>query len=489
MWEAPTPELILTPVSPSGTSFKLPTEFSPVTPTGPGGVGDGDGGENGDGGGGGHGKREWKEPSNKESAMAILKSNYLNVLIIFVPISWALHFAKVGDTAVFLTSFFGIIPLASLLGFGTEELTMRVGPTIGGLVNATLGNVVELIVAILALVKCELRIVQSSLLGSILSNILLVLGCCLFLGGARFSELYFKVGAAQLNGTILFMAVTSVLIPFGFHAAFDASIMDETEKPDLLKISRGTSIILILIYFGYLLSQLKTHKFLYDEERPGESFRPPEEGYKVKMFKNIYLMRSVASNIDQINREAKRSDEMVKVEEEEEEQPQLNKLFIALLLTSVAGLVGLTSEFLVDSINGFAEKGGISQEFVGLIMLPIVGNAAEHWSAITAAWKGRMDLSMGIAIGSGIQISVFVIPLLVVIGWVIGKPLSLLFDPFEALSLFLGVLVTTQVIQAGRTTFLSGWCLLAIYTLIALAVWFYPQTAAANLALDFFTCS
>ncbi len=148
--------------------------------------------------------------------MAIIKASWLNVLLVFIPVSWALHFAGTSDTVVFVMSFLAIIPLAKLLGFGTEELSLRVGQTIGGLLNATLGNVVELIVAILALVKCELQIVQSSLLGSILSNVLLVLGMCFFAGGLRFSEQSFGDAGAQINSSLLLISVIGRRMRF-FH--------------------------------------------------------------------------------------------------------------------------------------------------------------------------------------------------------------------------------------------------------------------------------
>lgn len=217
-----------------------------------------------------------------------------------IPVSWALHFAAADkQVAIFVTAFIAIIPLAQLLSYGTEEIALRVGQTVGGLLNASLGNAVELIVAIIALFQCEYTIVQTSLVGSVLSNILLVLGTCFFVGGLRFKEQEFKQTAAQLNTSLLAMAVISALIPAGFHATLGEDIKDDMERSDLLKMSHGVSVLLLIIYGGYLYFTLSSHKHLYDDE------------------------------------------------DAEEEQPTLNvPMAIGLLVVSTV-LVGVTSEWLV----------------------------------------------------------------------------------------------------------------------------------------------
>jgi len=196
-----------------------------------------------------------KAPTTMQSLKAVLFASWLNVLLVCVPISFALHFAKVSDLAIFLVSFFAIIPLAKLLGFATEEAALRVGQSLGGLLNATLGNAVELIVAILALVKCEIEVVQSSLLGSILSNLLLVLGCCFFVGGLRYSEQGFSEASSQVNSSLLVIAVFAILVPAGFHFALDNTLDDITERDDVLAMSRGLAVILLSIYVVFILFQ------------------------------------------------------------------------------------------------------------------------------------------------------------------------------------------------------------------------------------------
>lgn len=219
-------------------------------------------------------------PTHYRSFVNIIKYSPLNILLLCIPVSWALHFAldqtqKFAQLVTFIMSFLAIMPLAALLSYGTEEVALRVGETLGGLLNATLGNAVELIVAILALTQCQLVITQTSLIGSILSNLLLVLGMCFFVGGIRFREQEFQQTAAQLNSSTLAMAVIAVLIPAGFHATLvlgrpRIDVTDDLERSELLKISRGGSIILLFIYAGYLYFQLGSHTHLYASEADEE---------------------------------------------------------------------------------------------------------------------------------------------------------------------------------------------------------------------------
>ncbi|KAK0551867.1 hypothetical protein OC845_001944 [Tilletia horrida] len=354
-----------------------------------------------------------KAPSYGQSLVAIMKYSWINVLLVFIPVSWALHFAIDNDIVIFVTSFLAIMPLAALLAFGTEEIAMRVGQTLGGLINATL-----------------VTIVQTSLVGSVLSNILLVLGCCFFAGGIKYREQEFKMTAAQLNSSLLLIAVIAVLIPAGFHTAL-GRLDDNVERSDILKMSRGTAVLLLLIYGAYLFFSLSSHKEFFDDA------------------------------------------------EEEEEEPSLNFPMAVILLITATVLVGVTSEWLVSAINGVAER-GVSKTWIGLILLPIVSNAAEHVTAVTVAVKDKLDLSMGVAVGSSIQIALFVFPLLVVIAWIANKPLSLLLDPFVAVVLFLSVLVVNSALSDGRSNYMEGLTLIMIYLIIAVVFWFVTDDAVAG---------
>lgn len=205
------------------------------------------------------------------------------MLLVFIPVGWALHFVKSGgnksisDTAVFCVNFIAIIPLAGLLGFSTEEVAMRVGQTLGGLINATLGNAVELIVAIIALIKCEIAVTQSSLIGSILSNLLLVLGMCFFAGGIKYSEQTVKGTVGQLNASLLLVSVIAVLIPSAFHFSInssntqngDARLTQEVEQKDILSMSHGVAVILLVIYCSSLIFQVRTASVIVADSRCG----------------------------------------------------------------------------------------------------------------------------------------------------------------------------------------------------------------------------
>ncbi|CUA71895.1 Putative vacuolar cation/proton exchanger 4 [Rhizoctonia solani] len=416
-------------------------------------------------------KKIVKNPTYMSSLRAIVTETYLSILLVFIPIGWALHFHKRDNyVAVFVTNFLAIIPLAKLLGFATEELALRVGQTIGGLLNATFGNAVELIVAIVALIKCELRVVQSSLIGSILSNLLLVLGMCFFAGGTRYSEQGFMASAAQLNSSLLTISVIAVLLPAAFHFATNQQA-DPDEGLDILRMSHGVAIVLLLIYAGYLFFQLWSHAHLYDEgEHAG--FAEPSTAYP-KNGKSLGGLAMRAIGRKKVDEEQPAQEEP-KVEEEEVEEPKLNVVSAVGLLVAITVLVAFTAEYLVDSIDGLTAGGSISKEFVGLILLPIVGNAAEHVTAVTVSVKDKLDLSIGVAVGSSIQIALFVIPLLVVIAWGMGKPLTMLNDPFESVVLFLSVLVVNYVVSDGKSNWLEGFILMMLYVIIAVAFWYYP---------------
>ncbi|POW12546.1 hypothetical protein PSHT_08052 [Puccinia striiformis] len=472
-------------------------------------------------------KLSQSNPTYKQSFDAIIRSSWLNLLLVFIPISWALHFATPNqDAAIFTTCMLAIIPLAKLLGFGTEEIAMRVGQTLGGLLNATLGNAVrltvlstsrsitthrlkylgqvELIVAILALVKCELVVVQSSLLGSILSNLLLVLGMCFFAGGVRFSEQAFSITAAQLNSSLLIMSVIAILIPAGFHAAF-SNLNDSVEGPDVLKMSRGDirhppghlwSALFLPVRSMMKLVQLINSRIMKrqtstsSQEHQGHT---TWTGHKILRPSNSVRAQQ-AFNMVRNSAEGSSHPEPIEEEEEEEEVPTLNPISAIILLALSTALVGVTSEWLVDSINGITRTGVISEAWVGLILLPIVGNAAEHLTAVSVSVKDKLDLSlvrmicqvelqsnsnlltfrphssMAVAVGSSIQIALFVVPLLVILGWIMDKPLTLLFDPFESITLFLSVLIVN--IQDGRANWIEGFILMCVYVIV------YPSSAA-----------
>ncbi|KAI9461600.1 calcium/proton exchanger [Lactarius psammicola] len=430
-------------------------------------------------------------PGVRQSILAILKTSWLNVLLIFIPLSWIFHFIELNNTLVFIFSFLAIVPLAKLLGFATEELSLRLGQTLAGLLNATLGNAVELIVAIIALVKCELNVVQSSLIGSILSNLLLVLGMCFFAGGTRFSEQGFGMSSTQLNSSLLTLSVIAVLLPAAFHSAVQPTtdgvdpLTDAQEAHDILAISHGVAIILLFIYLCYLVFQLFSHKNLYEDDHPNVQKSVKYTPNLARKLRVTYRKRDegaissgpASSSPPPHDVEAGLMEEE---EEEEEEKPQMSSKMAIALLIVVTVVVAITAEFLVDSIDGLTASGNISKEFVGLILLPIVGNAAEHVTAVTVSVKNKLTLSLGVAVGSSIQIALFVIPFITTLGWILGKPLTLLFDPFESVVLFLSVLTVNYVVQDGKSNWLEGMILMCLYIIVGVTFWFYPGSDPAG---------
>jgi Ca2+:H+ antiporter len=275
------------------------------------------------------------------------------------------------------------------------------------------------------------------MLGSILSNILLVLGCCFIASGVRRNESTFNETVASTMSSLMAVAATSLIIPATLYASLASSKSDT--GGNILILSRGTAIILLILYCLYLYFQLKSHAKLFEEET-GEA---GEDG-----------------------------------EEVEPNEPQvLGPIAAGVCLVIVTVLVALCAEYLVDSIDSIVETSGISKTFIGLILLPIVGNAAEHVTACVVAYKDKMDLAIGVAIGSSMQIALFVTPFLVILGWIINKPMTLHFHGFETVVFFLSVLVVNYLIQDGKSNYLEGCMCLGTYIIIAIAFYVYPDDA------------
>ncbi|KAI0292423.1 calcium/proton exchanger [Russula brevipes] len=433
-------------------------------------------------------------PGFRASFLAVVKASWLNVLLIFIPLSWIFHFVKLNNTLTFVFSFLAIIPLAKLHGFAAEELALRLGQTLAGLLNATLSKICEhpTRLQIIALVKCELDVVQSSMIGSILGNLLLVLGMCFFAGGTRFSEQGFGVGAAQLNSSLLTLSVVAVLLPAAFHNAVQPAngkypLTDAEEGKRILLISHGVAIILPFIYVCYLLFQLVSHKELYVDH---VSSAQGTVQYTEATAKRLHIRArksNTRSSSPHPTDEAKPDDterdpRSVEAgpEEDEADKPQMSVKATLVLLVVVTVLVAITAESLVDSIDGITSTRYISKEFVGLILLPIVGNAADYATAITVSVKDKLPLSIGIAVGSSIQIALLVNPFIVTLGWILGKPLTLLFDPFESIVLFLAVLTVNYVAQDGKSNWLEGMILMCLYVIVGITFWFYPGSDPAG---------
>lgn len=279
------------------------------------------------------------------------------------------------------------------------------------------------------------------MLGSILSNILLVLGCCFFVGGLRYSEQSFNSTVASTMSSLMAVASASLIIPATLYAAMSSSSKDTDTTKNILFLSHGTSIILLMIYVMYLYFQLRSHADLFEET--------PTNG----------------------------SEEAGAAEEEEEEERLLSPWAATVALIAVTVLVAMCADYLVGAIDPIVAKTGMSKTFIGLVLIPIVGNAAEHVTAVVVAYKDKMDLAIGVAIGSSLQIALFVTPFLVILGWIMGVEMTLHFQTFETVAFFISGLVVTLLIQDGKSNYLEGGMCLGMYIILALAFFVYPDDA------------
>ncbi|KAF8840135.1 calcium/proton exchanger [Paxillus ammoniavirescens] len=444
-------------------------------------------------------------PSVWRSLRAIILVSYLNVLLVFIPVSWVLNFAIPNhNTAIFASTFLAIIPLVNLLAFATEELSLRVGSTLAGLLNATLGNTVEVTVSVIALTKCQLDVVQSSLVGSILSNLLLVLGMCFFAGGSRFFEQGFGAGAVLVQSSLLTISVIAILLPGAIlvitqgMADYDQTLAGQK----ILNLSHGLAIILLFIYTSYLAFHLFSHKALYqddsDEIHPSKKYigENPFSGPLRRRLRRgkqpaDSITQSALAQVDHVHFEETITsishfepdfdpEIMEQLELELVEEPQMSVAVSLGLLVVVTAFVAATAEFLVDSIDGMTESAGIPKQFVLVVLLPILGNAAEHAKHITALRKSvgdRMSRSVHGVVGSSLHTALFVIPLLITLAWMLGKQLTLVFDPLQSIVLLLSVLTVDYIIQDGRSNWLKGLILVCLYIMFCVTFWYYPGTA------------
>jgi Ca2+:H+ antiporter len=349
----------------------------------------------------------------------------------FIPLAVVLE--VVGATAglVFAVSALGIIPTAALMGIATEELAARSGPGIGGLLNVTFGNAPELIIALFALGEGLHEVVKASVVGSIIGNVLLVLGASMLVGGLGRDRQTFSITAASVQSTMLFLAAGALLMPAIFELvegqglpAPGAELIEYDSTVEHLSLA--VAIVLATTYVAGLVFSLRTHRDIFNPPYAGE-----EEGYGWSVRRSVLM------------------------------------LFIA----GVA--VGVMSEILVGSISEASESIGLSEFFIGVIVVAIVGNAAEHWVAVLVAYKNKMDLAVNIAIGSSAQVALFVAPVLVIASFWLGPaPLALVFNGFELGAILLAILIANFVTRDGESNWFEGAQLLALYAILGIAFFY-----------------
>jgi Ca2+:H+ antiporter len=344
---------------------------------------------------------------------------YLAILLILVPLSIIGSFFGWDQRFVFFASALGIVPLAWILGHATEELAARTGPRVGGLLNATLGNAAEVIITIFAIREGLLELVKASITGSILGNILLVMGLSVLLGGLRNKTQNFERSEAGMNATMMTLAIIALIIPSIFGHAIEVKDHAAVEW-----LSLGVAVVMIAIYVLSLI-----YAFLSSDNR-------------------------ALSECDTV--------------------PTWSLRLSAGVLAISAIFVALLSEILVSAVEPVVQSMGITEFFLGVILIPLVGNVAEHLVAVQTAWKNQMDLSLAISFGSSMQIALFVAPLLVFVSLAMGHPLTLIFNEFELLALGAAVGIAALISLDGESNWLEGAQLLAVYLIVALAFFFLP---------------
>jgi Ca2+:H+ antiporter len=350
-------------------------------------------------------------------------ASWLDLLLIFVPVTLGLAFVQPNHLSVFVSAALAIIPLAGLLGRATEHLTAHVGAGVGGLLNASLGNAAELIIALVALREGLHDVVKASLTGSIIGNILLVLGASMIAGGLKYERQKFNQTAAGTGSSLLLLSAVGLIIPALFHlTASDRGVAVERE------LSLEISIVLFAIYVMSLVFSLRTHRHVYTGGEHGTSH---------------------------------------------DEKPWSRGRAIG-VLTIVTVLVALMSELLVGALDHAAATLGLTQIFVGVILVALVGNAAEHSTAVMVAMKNKMDLALSIAVGSSLQIALLVAPILVFASYLFGKPLDLIFTPFEVAAVTISVLIVGFVSGDGESHWMEGVMLVGVYVMLAIAFYFLP---------------
>ena len=358
----------------------------------------------------------------------------LNILLLALPATCYFSYVAHDESMAFFSSLVAIMPLAFLMGRATEEIALRTSESVGGLLNATFGNAAEMIIAFLAIYAASkaaagseteelmVNLVQASLIGSILGNLLLVMGLAFVWGGIHYTEQRFSETQVSSNGSLMLLAMIVLIIP----AVFNSTVGGSEGEVGVTNLSHIAAIVLLALYGLFLYFQFKSHVALFATET------------------------------------------------HHHEEPGMSQRDAVILLVVATVLVSWMAEVLVHSVEYAADDLGLPHLFIGVILLPLFGNAAEHFTAVTVAGKDKMDLSFAISMGSSTQIAVFVAPMMVVIAWILGVPLTFEFGMLETVSAFLAVLIVNIIASDGKSNWLEGALLLGTYVVLGAAFLFHP---------------
>ena len=346
---------------------------------------------------------------------------YLYALLIFVPVTIAAKLMGASDVMLFAFSSLAIVPLAGVMGKSTDTIAVYCGQKIGGLLNATFGNATELIIAFVAMKEGLFDVVKASLAGSVIGNILLVLGLSMLVGGLKYKTQSFNKSSINMTSSMLLLAVLGLSIPAIFtHTLPESSLTTQVEGLNII-----IAVLMLLVYIMQFVFSFVTHRYLYEETVPGE--------------------------------------------EEEAPTQSLPKAIAFLVASTVC--IAVLSEIFVGTIEPMAESAGLSKTFVGIILVPIIGNAAEHSSAVLMALRNKMNVAVEIALGSSLQIILFVVPVLILLS-LFFTPMSIVFTPFELVAVTASVLIANRVASDGESNWLEGLQLVTVYVMIGAAFFF-----------------
>ena len=357
----------------------------------------------------------------------------LNLLLLAIPVTLYFRYVEHDQSMAFFSSLVAIMPLAFLMGRATEEIALRTSESLGGLLNATFGNAAEMIIALLLIYRAYqetdaevemfyVHLVQASLIGSILGNLLLVMGLAFVWGGIHYTEQKFSETQVSSNGSLLLLAMIVLVVP----SVFNYTVGGEQGAEGVANLSHIAALVLLLMYGLFLFFQFRTHVELFATET------------------------------------------------HDHEEPEMSQRDAIILLVAATVLVSWMAEILVHSVEAAAEEVGLPHLFIGVILLPLFGNAAEHFTAVSVAAKNKMDLSFAISMGSSTQIAVFVAPLMVLISWILKVPLTFDFGMLETVSAFLAVLIVNIIASDGKSNWLEGAMLLGAYAVLGAAFMFHP---------------
>ena len=357
----------------------------------------------------------------------------LNLLLLAIPVTLYFRYVEHDQSMAFFSSLVAIMPLAFLMGRATEEIALRTSESLGGLLNATFGNAAEMIIALLLIYRAYqetdaeiemfyVHLVQASLIGSILGNLLLVMGLAFVWGGIHYTEQKFSETQVSSNGSLLLLAMIVLVVP----SVFNYTVGGEQGAEGVANLSHIAALVLLLMYGLFLFFQFRTHVELFATET------------------------------------------------HDHEEPEMSQRDAIILLVAATVLVSWMAEILVHSVEAAAEEVGLPHLFIGVILLPLFGNAAEHFTAVSVAAKDKMDLSFAISMGSSTQIAVFVAPLMVLISWILKVPLTFDFGMLETVSAFLAVLIVNIIASDGKSNWLEGAMLLGAYAVLGAAFMFHP---------------